>query len=94
MKNGREAPISYVAGIASYGSSTCDRSQAPPPFEWLDADTLVWKDGTTLMSTLRAPAMTCDPTTAGSASKKATVACALGNALEMYDFTIYSFLLW
>jgi MFS family permease len=25
------------------------------------------------------------------ASKKATVACALGNALEMYDFTIYSF---
>lgn len=43
------------------------------------------------MSTLTAPAMTCDPTTAGSASKKATVACALGNALEMYDFTIYSF---
>ena len=24
-------------------------------------------------------------------SRKATVACALGNALEMYDFTIYSF---
>ncbi|MEJ5903260.1 MFS transporter [Pseudomonas kermanshahensis] len=43
------------------------------------------------MSTLPAPAITCDPTTAQSASKKATVACALGNALEMYDFTIYSF---
>ena len=43
------------------------------------------------MSTLPAPAFTCDPATARSASKKATVACALGNALEMYDFTIYSF---
>lgn len=29
--------------------------------------------------------------TATVGSRKATVACALGNALEMYDFTIYSF---
>lgn len=29
--------------------------------------------------------------TAAVGSRKATLACALGNALEMYDFTIYSF---
>ncbi|MBA1200778.1 MFS transporter [Pseudomonas capeferrum] len=31
------------------------------------------------------------PEHAAVGSRKATVACALGNALEMYDFTIYSF---
>ncbi|QHB28784.1 MFS transporter [Pseudomonas monteilii] len=31
------------------------------------------------------------PDRSAGASRRATVACALGNALEMYDFTIYSF---
>ncbi|MDR6712931.1 MFS family permease [Pseudomonas hunanensis] len=31
------------------------------------------------------------PQSAAVTSRRATVACALGNALEMYDFTIYSF---
>jgi MFS family permease len=43
------------------------------------------------MSTLNAPPITCSSERIAPASKKATVACALGNALEMYDFTIYSF---
>lgn len=34
---------------------------------------------------------TLRPDRATVGSRKATVACALGNALEMYDFTIYSF---
>lgn len=34
---------------------------------------------------------TVRPDSAAAGSRRATVACALGNALEMYDFTIYSF---
>ena len=43
------------------------------------------------MSTAHAPSLTCASNSTRPASRKATVACALGNALEMYDFTIYSF---
>lgn len=43
------------------------------------------------MSTLRASPVTRAAQPARSQARKATVACALGNALEMYDFTIYSF---
>lgn len=38
---------------------------------------------------LAAPAPQADRTHPGA--RRATIACALGNALEMYDFTIYSF---
>lgn len=39
------------------------------------------------------PLMHTDPNTAlqASTSRKTLIACSLGNALEMYDFTIYSF---
>ncbi len=43
------------------------------------------------MTTLQASPLPCAATPTVIGSRKATVACALGNALEMYDFTIYSF---
>ncbi len=46
---------------------------------------------TTLQSDTPLASGTIQRDSAGQGSRKATVACALGNALEMYDFTIYSF---
>lgn len=43
------------------------------------------------MTTLQVPPLPCAAAPPVNGSRKATVACALGNALEMYDFTIYSF---
>ncbi|POF85868.1 MFS transporter [Pseudomonas putida] len=43
------------------------------------------------MSTLQAQSITSTASKARPQARQATIACALGNALEMYDFTIYSF---
>lgn len=43
------------------------------------------------MTTLHADTLPSSDSRPARGSRKATVACALGNALEMYDFTIYSF---
>lgn len=46
---------------------------------------------TTLHSDTHLTSGSIRPQRTAVGSRKATVACALGNALEMYDFTIYSF---
>ena len=46
---------------------------------------------TTLHSDTHLTSGSIRPQETAVGSRKATVACALGNALEMYDFTIYSF---